>query len=329
MCIRDRFRTAQDADTIKVVTSDSDRKIIRTNLTFGSKFVNDKLTLWGIVQAIMGKNNFSIITQPFLVANNYQKCVVNATETRLANAELMDNRSGTEAVVKKEHKKANTTVTLTPKVNLNGIIDLDVIIEITSFQEVAGVSPNTNDRTLQTKVNLGAGEVLILGGLTKSNITENHYKVPILGDIPILGNLFRSKSKRKERSNLYVFIRPSIIKPRFEGVPDEYTQLKLDYAKYQILNVDTYAKEKDPIQRWFFKPSKQTVKQKLVDAREGVFRPIDNYTYGFKQPKSVDIRRDPYFRVQEAVEKEKKKEKGKKEKSIPTQNKQRRLKRRK
>ena len=302
-----RFLTAQNVtnfnDSLKIVASDADRKIIRTNMSFGPN-----ASLWGIVQAVLKKENFSIITQPFLVANNYQECIIDATETRLANAGLQNNRTGSEAVQKKEYKDATTKVTLTPKVNLDGIVDLDIRVKIESFQEVTGDNPNTNNRLLTTRVSLGTGEVLVLGGLTRSKLEEKQYKVPILGDIPIIGNLFRSKTKVKDRSNLYIFIRPSIIKPQFEGVPDEYTQLKLDYAKFQTLNTDTYAKERDPIQRWFFKPSKQTSKQKIKDAKQGIFRPVDDYTYGLKQPKSVDISKDPYFRVAEAVKKEQQKE---------------------
>ena len=77
-----------------------------------------------------------------------------------------------------------------------------------------------------------------------------------------------------------------------------------------MLNVDTYSKDKDPIQRWFFKPRHQTIKQKLSDAKKGVFAPIDNYTYGLHQPKSVDIKRDPYYRGSEGIEEQKEKFKG-------------------
>lgn len=99
-----------------------------------------------------------------------------------------------------------------------------------------------------------------------------------------------------------MFIRPSIIKPRFEGAPDEYTQLKLDYAKYQIMKNDTYIQDRDPIQRWFFKPTNQTIKQRLSDAARGILRPVDDYTYGRGQPKSVNMQEDPYYRVSEALE---------------------------
>ncbi len=260
--------------------------------------------LWAIVKAYLHKDNFNIITQPFVVTNNYKECIVDATETRQVKGELKTS-VGTDPVREQRAQDAKTIVKLTPRVNLEGIVDLIIDIEISSFQETDQANPNTNDRKLTTRATMGTGEVLVLGGLTRSKLIENHYKTPILADIPLIGNLFRTKKKFKEKSNLYIFIRPSIIKPRFEGVPDEYTQLKLDYAKFQMLNVDTYAREKDPIQRWFFKPTKQTAKQKIADSRHGIFRPIDNYTYGIKQPKSVNIKRDPYYRVEEAIKKAK------------------------
>ena len=97
-----------------------------------------------------------------------------------------------------------------------------------------------------------------------------------------------------------------MIKPNFDGAPDEYTQLKLDYAKYQMIKNDNYSKEQDPVQRWFFKPTNHSIKDTLADARNGVFRPIDNFTYGRSQPKTVDIRHDPYFRASATIEKNKK-----------------------
>jgi hypothetical protein len=96
--------------------------------------------------------------------------------------------------------------------------------------------------------------------------------------------------------------------PKFGGGSDEYTQLKLDYAKYQIFNAETLRKSKDPIERWFFRPDKSSVDQKLKDLRKGVFRPIDNYAEGKTQPRMVQIERDPYYRATEEIDKLKKQE---------------------
>ncbi|MFH1461498.1 MAG: hypothetical protein ABIF12_00935 [bacterium] len=263
-----------------------------TNITFGLPG-----SIWGIIKATLNKDNYNIIIQPYITANNNQECSIDATLTRQIPGEFSTQNLAGSIIRDKKSKDAKTTVKLTPKANLSGMIDLTISVEITDFQDAINTEDgNTITRTLDTRINVNAGEVIVLGGLTKSSHSEKTYKVPILGDIPIIGNLFKSKTNSKEKTNLYIFIRPSIIKPRLDAMPDEYTQMKLDFAKHQILGNDSFSKEKDPIQRWFFKPGKQSIKQKLSDTRKGIFRPIDNYATGLGQPKSVDIKNDKYFR---------------------------------
>ncbi|KKP24268.1 MAG: General secretion pathway protein D [candidate division TM6 bacterium GW2011_GWF2_28_16] len=269
-----------------------------TNMTFGR--TNN---LWGMLQAVLEKTNYNVIIQPYITTNNNQPCEINFILERQVDAAISSKTATGQLLREKSQKQAPTAVKLTPKVNLNGTIDLKISVDIEEFITTTQTDPSSIVRRLDTKINVGTGEVIVLGGLTKSTHTENVYKVPLLGDIPIVGNLFKGKSLSKEKQNLYIFIRPSIIKPKFEGVPDEYTQLKLDFAKHQILQYDTYTQDKDPIQRWFFKPEKQSIKQKISDAKLGIFRPIDNYSSGFNQPKEVNIKYDSYYRI--AQEKEK------------------------
>ena len=85
--------------------------------------------------------------------------------------------------------------------------------------------------------------------------------------------------------------------------------MKLDYAKYKVIEADAYTKENDPIQRWFFRPQTQSIKARLQDAKHGAYRPIDNFANGFSRPKSVDIKRDPYYRGTESIQRQKRKAK--------------------
>lgn len=259
--------------------------------------------IWGIVKAKLNLDNSNIISQPFLVVNNYQRCSLSDVITRRIKGKLAAKSTDDSPPVEYENLDARNNTIITPYINKSGTVDLKIEIIVEDFESLEEDQPNTITRSLVTRTTMALGEVLVLGGLTKSSLSEEGRKTPILGDIPLIGNLFKRKSRSRTEKNLYIFIRPSIIKPQVDGGPDEYTQLKLDYAKYQILNVDTYYKEKDPIQRWFFKPTNQKIKHKLVDAASGVFRPIDNFTYGKSQPKSVNISEDPYYRATEEVEK--------------------------
>lgn len=270
--------------------------------------VGQKGNIWGVAQAYLNKGNFHIISQPFLVTNNNKQCTMDISYSRFTDGALSKS-VGVEVSNVKDKVTAKTKVDLTPKVNTQGLISLNIHIESEAFSSDTTTNADKTARILDTQIQMMAGEVLVLGGLTKSSELISEYKIPVLGDIPILGNLFRSKSRTNAKTNLYIFIRPSIIKPRMEGFPDEYTRMKLDYAKYKVIEADTYAKEHDPIQRWFFRPHSQSIKERLKDSKKGVYRPIDNFSSGFSRPKSVNIKHDPYYRGSEVIAAQRKKAK--------------------
>ncbi|MBM3887019.1 hypothetical protein FJ364_03735, partial [Candidatus Dependentiae bacterium] len=274
-----------------------------TFLTLGAPGVGEANNVWALIRSFFQTNNSHVISQPYLISNNYQECGITVGNTQRVPGPLTTEK-GENPRQQLVEKPANTEIKLIPQINYDGIVTLKIDMSINEFTggSLSG-GPNVSKRAVATRVSMAAGEVLVLGGMTKSNQSLTSYKTPILGDIPILGNLFRSHSKKKEEVNLYVFIRPSIIKPNFDGAPDDYTQLKLDYAKYQMIKNDNYAQEYDPIQRWFFKPTNHSIKNTLADARNGIFRPVDNFAFGKNQPKTVNIQHDPYYQTSATAKK--------------------------
>ncbi len=259
--------------------------------------------IWSMIKVIATSENSNVIAQPFLVTNNNQPCRVEVTRTYRLYGQL-ESTKGELSKRKVQDAEAAISVEITPKMNLNGTIDLDINIKVDEWIDSSPSVGSKFNRSLKTKASMLAGEVLSLGGLTKRTDTEDVWKTPILGDIPIIGSIFfKNKKKSQVESNLYIFIRPSIIKPKFEGGVDEYTQLKLDYAKYQLFKTDTFVQERDPIQRWFFKPPQQSVKQKLSDIKNGIVRPLDNFAFAKSTPKLVNIKADSYFKVSEEIAK--------------------------
>ena len=75
----------------------------------------------------------------------------------------------------------------------------------------------TSKRSIETTVLANSGETIILGGLIQDDVTDTDKRVPVLGSIPIMGNLFKSKTKRQTKTNLVVFIRPTVIASSDEG----------------------------------------------------------------------------------------------------------------
>ena len=103
---------------------------------------------------------------------------------------------------------------ITPQINEGDSMVLDISQEISSIaQSAAGaVDLITNKRTVDTTVIVDDGEILVLGGLLEDVLRESDQRVPVLGRIPLLGNLFRSRKTEKLKTNLMIFIRPTILR---------------------------------------------------------------------------------------------------------------------
>jgi len=107
-----------------------------------------------------------------------------------------------------------TTLEVTPQINEGGKVSLEIVQEVSSIAPpVPGAADLvTNERKIETRVTVGNGETVVLGGLIRDNVVQRNTRVPILGSIPILGHLFRSQSTSVQKTNLLVFIRPTIIR---------------------------------------------------------------------------------------------------------------------
>jgi general secretion pathway protein D len=105
---------------------------------------------------------------------------------------------------------------VTPHINEGDSIVLDIEQEVSSLSGLSVTNTAsdiiTNERKIQTKVLAVDGRVVVLGGLIKDDVQDAQQKIPLLGDIPYLGRLFRSDGEKVTKSNLMVFIRTTIIR---------------------------------------------------------------------------------------------------------------------
>ncbi len=285
--------TTEPTNLINTIQVDPNSSI----LSFGNATSSE---VWGIIRAVYGINHTNIIQQPYLVINNNAKGTEAFTVTRRVAGAL--NTSGSVPVKSFDNVNANVSVEITPHVNAAGIIKLDIAVSVDEFKEASGSTPDMTQRAIKSQASMAAGEVLVLGGLTNSKHSSQRWAVPLLSSIPIIGNLFKDQVRATTKSNLYIFIRPTVIKPHFGLGADEYTQLKLDYAKYQILSYDNISLSKDPIQRHFFAPGRYSSKRKQEDLAHNRMPIIDDFAERRNMPNEVEMTKDPYFhRVQEAA----------------------------
>jgi len=114
-----------------------------------------------------------------------------------------------------ERKDVGLTLRIKPQVSEGGSIKLQIYQEVssvdaTTLTSAAGVT--TNKRSLESIVLVNDGQIIVLGGLIQDSVSDTKTKVPLLGDIPWLGNLFRYDSRKRTKTDLMVFLRPYILR---------------------------------------------------------------------------------------------------------------------
>ena len=184
-----------------------------------------------------------------------------------------------------ERQDVGLTLRVTPQVNEGDTIKLDLEQTTDSVipgSEVTGIT--TRKRSIKTSVLVDDGGILVLGGLIEDTVTEAESKVPLLGDIPLLGALFRSTSSSKSKQNLMVFIRPSILR---DGADAAYlTNEKYNYLRSQQLQfndepldqLDDISIILEPIKTGVIdKAQAQNKKQKVIETEDDFDWEDDDY----------------------------------------------------
>jgi len=129
-----------------------------------------------------------------------------------------------------------------PQINQGDAISLDILQEISSLapSTVSAADIVTNKRSIRTKVIANDGDLIILGGLIDDNLQETSEKVPLLGDLPVLGAAFRYKKTQLVKRNLMVFIRPTVVR-------DAAVLEAASHGKYELLRTQQLLRNNDDI----------------------------------------------------------------------------------
>lgn len=255
-----------------------------TLLTFG----NVAVSVWNVIRMLKSEVNLTVHSQPYIVTTNMKKASITVgTKRRVVYQNAIAQNTGNAGDARGyKDARADLTIEAKPQINLDGVITLDIHVKISEFTDTEVTSPNTSDRELKTKVSIANGQILVLGGFVKTKVTEEIYKTPVLSSIPVLGWLFKGKTRAIQKEYIFIFMSPTIIKPRTIPGSNLYTKMKIKQAKGDIDDAIEVKKTKDPIHNWFFNPEGETYSHKVVD--------FANARY---QPTSVDIINDPYYRA--------------------------------
>ncbi len=168
---------------------------------------------WGaIVQAVSSDTNSNILATPSITTLDNEEAyfIVGQEVPIITGSATGNNNSNPFQTV--ERQEVGIKLKVTPQVNDGSAVQLTIEQEVSSVSGATGVDIAINKREIKTTVMVDNGATVILGGLIDEDVQESVQKVPLLGDLPLLGHLFKSTSNTKRKRNLMVFLRPTIIR---------------------------------------------------------------------------------------------------------------------
>ncbi|GMU42976.1 MAG: type II secretion system secretin GspD [Xanthomonadales bacterium] len=196
-----------------------------------------------LVKALTGDSATNILSTPSTVTLDHQEAILSVGQevpfltgqyAATGASQVNQGSNGQAGVVNPfqtiDRKEVGLKLKVTPHVNEGDSVVMDIDLEASSLapNSSGAVDLITNTRKLTTRVLVPDGGMLVLGGLTSEELRESVQKVPGLGSIPLLGNLFKSRSTTKERRNLLVFLKPTIAR-------DGITEAAISSEKYNFI----------------------------------------------------------------------------------------------
>jgi general secretion pathway protein D len=189
--------------------------------------------LRALIKAFASDGDTNILSTPSLVTLDNEEASIHVGQNvpfvtgQYTNS---DSNAGQNPFQTIERHDVGVKLNVTPHINEGDTIKLEIEQEVSSVDTKSDVDGLvTNKRIIQTTILVDDEEVIVLGGLMQDSLSESLSKVPLLGDIPVLGTLFQSRRTALEKKNLMVFLRPQIIRDRADTnrlTGKKYTQIR-------------------------------------------------------------------------------------------------------
>ena len=246
---------------------------VSANLTpgFGVSVTGGDLSYF--LRALQAQNRLEVLSRPQIMASDNQMATINIGQRVpfITNSRVTENGTTLNTV---QYQQIGIILNVIARINPDGFVKLTVAPEISSLSEASvDISPGVkaiiiNSRSAETTVTVQDGHTIVIGGLITTRDSNIEDKVPILGDIPILGWLFKSTSITKERSELLIILTPTVIR----NVPDADSSTQAQVRRLNLLRESKH----DLMQKALFKTldggtgaeGDSTAKELLNEARK-------------------------------------------------------------
>lgn len=199
------------------ITGDTLSSLRGTNLGFTQR-VNGKDTLGFLANFLQNSGDANILSTPNLMTldNEEARIIVGQNVPMVTGSYASNSTGGTvNPFTTVERKDVGLMLRVRPQINENGTVKLAVFQEVSSVDESTRKDTNgltTNKRSIESNVLVEDGNIVVLGGLIDDNYSQAEDRVPLLGDIPVVGNLFRNTNRKRNKTNLMVFLRPVVMR---------------------------------------------------------------------------------------------------------------------
>lgn len=239
--------------------------------------------LGAVVNAYKSDDDVNVIATPQILTTDNKKASIKVGEN-VPYITSKNTNSSDNDYTNYEYKDVATSLTITPQVNQADIVRLEIGVEVVKLKDTdTTTTPSTFTRTADTTVVVHNEETVVIGGMIGQDTTKGEYKVPVLGDVPVLGWLFKSHSNSQEKTNLYIFITPHIVEN-----PAELADL---YHKKRS-KIEELHKTPGDIADEFFHPASDP-KQSLVLADIGMSKLQQNDLLRAREYFTQALKNDP------------------------------------
>lgn len=220
MSYDDSIDLGVEFETLNVGTTTDDNLLSNFNLfesTLGLNYLFfDGNDFRVAVRALQATGRFDVLSRPYILTNDNQEAQITVGQEVPfpINQRTTDDGNTTSDI---DYRDVGIILTVTPQINSEGLVVLDLSQELSALtDQTIPISDEfnaavVNKRELTTQVAVANGQTVVVGGLIQDQLQENVTKVPLLGDIPILGNLFRRTESTKSKTELLVFLTPEVI----------------------------------------------------------------------------------------------------------------------
>lgn len=212
---------------------------------------NDPLTpgIFGLLQVLDRTLDSKVLSHPFLVTTNNQKATIASQTLKRVQGDAIPGAAGV-ITIEIVDVPATIQVQMIPRLSSLERLQLQVAVDVNQFIDPTSFTRET--RRVNTNANMASGQILVIGGLTRTDQIDVETGTPFLSRIPLIGTLFSGKNKTVTKTNIAIFISPTIVQPKLRGGLNVYTADKIRKCRRDVDEQAIFNEMRDPITRIFF-----------------------------------------------------------------------------